>query len=98
MGESTQQEANTLIRNEHQCESSVIIDMTKLVPECCCIYKVPNPLRKLNEEVYNPQVISIGPFHRGQKKLQTMENYKVKYLKAFLETSTRTLQMVGWFP
>jgi hypothetical protein len=64
------QEANALIRNEHQCESSVIIDMTTkfMVPECCCIYKVPDPLRKLNEEVYNPQVISIGPFHHGKKK------------------------------
>ncbi|GLT63345.1 hypothetical protein SLA2020_359180 [Shorea laevis] len=51
----------------------------------CCIYKVPDPLRKLNEEAYTPQVISIGPFHHGDEKLQTMEKYKVRYLKEFME-------------
>ena len=84
--ESTQQEANALIRNEHQyCESSVI-DMTKLVekvPECC-IYQVPYPFRRMYEEIYSPRVISIGPFHHGNEKLKTMEKYKVKYLEAFI--------------
>jgi hypothetical protein len=67
-------------------------DITKMVESLpplssskCCIYKVPDPLRKLNEEAYTPQVISIGPFHHGNKKLQLMENYKLRYLKTFME-------------
>jgi hypothetical protein len=67
-----QQGANDhLIKNEHQGASSVI-DITKMVQPLpsfeCCNYKVLDPLRKLNEEVYNPQVISIEPIHHGKKK------------------------------
>ncbi|KAG7944566.1 hypothetical protein I3843_15G108400 [Carya illinoinensis] len=46
-----------------------------------CIYKVPDLLRNSNEEAYTPQVISLGPFHRENKKLQAMEKFKVRYLK-----------------
>ncbi|KAG2664716.1 hypothetical protein I3760_16G096800 [Carya illinoinensis] len=49
------------------------------------IYRVPNPLRKLNKEAYIPKVISVGPFHHGNKKLQSMENYKMRYLKSFMK-------------
>ncbi|XP_035543086.1 UPF0481 protein At3g47200-like [Juglans regia] len=50
----------------------------------CCIFKVPHHLRKLNEEAYTPQVISIGPFHHGNKKFQILEKYKVRYLDDFM--------------
>ncbi|KAG6718433.1 hypothetical protein I3842_04G149100 [Carya illinoinensis] len=50
----------------------------------CCIYKVPHHLRKLNEEAYTPQVISIGPFHHGNQNLQILEKYKVRYLEDFM--------------
>jgi uncharacterized protein with von Willebrand factor type A (vWA) domain len=46
----------------------------------------------LNEEAYNPQVISIGPFHHGNKKLQMMENYEVRYLKTFIERAEINLE------
>jgi hypothetical protein len=68
---------------------SLVIDITQMLqgvqplssPEHKpCIYKVPDPLRKLNEQAYTPQIISIGPFHHGNKKLQTMEKYKASYL------------------
>ncbi|XP_059445359.1 UPF0481 protein At3g47200-like [Corylus avellana] len=73
---------------------SLVIDITQMLqraqplssPEHApCIYKVPDPLRKLNEEAYTPQIISIGPFHHGNKKLQTMEKYKESYLKGFVD-------------
>lgn len=51
----------------------------------CCIYRVPYHLRKLNEESYTPTVISIGPFHHGDNRLQTMEREKVRCLKIFLD-------------
>ncbi|XP_059460686.1 UPF0481 protein At3g47200-like [Corylus avellana] len=86
-----QQIANASIKDEYQ-RANLVNDITKEVeslkplssPECC-IYKVPDPLRKLNEEAYTPQVISIGPFHHGNQKLQIMEKYKVRYLKEFME-------------
>ncbi|XP_059460305.1 UPF0481 protein At3g47200-like [Corylus avellana] len=86
-----QQIANASIKDEYQ-RANLVNDITKEVeslkplssPECC-IYKVPDPLRKLNEEAYTPQVISIGPFHHGDEKLQIMEKYKVRYLKEFTE-------------
>ncbi|KAI9398663.1 hypothetical protein POPTR_003G207750v4 [Populus trichocarpa] len=51
----------------------------------CCIYRVPERLRKLNEKAYTPRVVSIGPIHRGKENLKAMEDYKIMYLKQFLE-------------
>ncbi|KAH7834225.1 hypothetical protein Vadar_013919 [Vaccinium darrowii] len=36
-------------------------------PSACCIFKVPNQLRKVNEKAYEPEIIAIGPYHRGVK-------------------------------
>ncbi|XP_075662906.1 UPF0481 protein At3g47200-like [Castanea sativa] len=47
------------------------------------IYRVPYHLRKLNEEAYTPQVISIGPFHRDNARLQPMQDLKEEYSKRF---------------
>ncbi|KAG6658293.1 UPF0481 protein At3g47200-like [Carya illinoinensis] len=58
----------------------------------CCIYKVPHHLRKLNEEVYTPQVISIGPFHHGNQNLQILEKYKVRYLEDFMSRANTSLE------
>ncbi|KAL0007627.1 hypothetical protein SO802_009129 [Lithocarpus litseifolius] len=55
-------------------------------PECC-IYKVPKKLRELNREAYTPKLISIGPYHYGQKNLKKMEDLKVRY---FNEAAYRT--------
>ncbi|KAL4655066.1 hypothetical protein ACB092_01G424300 [Castanea dentata] len=51
----------------------------------CCIYRVPYRLRKLNKESYTPKVVSIGPFHHGNTRLQTMEKKEVRCLNSFLE-------------
>ena len=40
-------------------------------PECC-IYRVPQKLRKVNEDAYAPMLISIGPFHQGKENLKKM--------------------------
>ncbi|KAL5794967.1 hypothetical protein ACOSP7_003561 [Xanthoceras sorbifolium] len=41
-----------------------------------CIYRVPQYLRKLNEEAYTPRLISIGPLHHGKYHLLGMESHK----------------------
>ncbi|RWR85012.1 UPF0481-like protein [Cinnamomum micranthum f. kanehirae] len=52
----------------------------------CSIYRVPHCLRQYNEKVYDPQVISIGPFHYEKRKnqLQEMEERKWRYLQDIL--------------
>ncbi|CAL2234810.1 unnamed protein product [Prunus armeniaca] len=40
------------------------------LPSSCCIYRVPERLRLVNENAYTPQVVSIGPLHHGKKGLE----------------------------
>ncbi|GLT58416.1 hypothetical protein SLA2020_506360 [Shorea laevis] len=49
------------------------------------IFKVPNHLRQINEKAYEPQVISIGPYHHGKEHLQAMEVQKMNSLKSLLD-------------
>ncbi|KAJ0231909.1 hypothetical protein HA466_0295620 [Hirschfeldia incana] len=58
----------------------------------CCIYKVPNKLRRLNPDVYSPRLVSFGPFHRGREDLQAMEEHKYRYLQSFLPRATFSLE------
>ncbi|KAL5862297.1 hypothetical protein ACOSQ3_003586 [Xanthoceras sorbifolium] len=51
----------------------------------CCIYRVPEYIRKLNEDAYTPRLISIGPLHHGKKKLMGMENKKERCWSNFVE-------------
>ncbi|KAM7490143.1 hypothetical protein LguiA_033064 [Lonicera macranthoides] len=56
-----------------------------------CIYRVPETLRKLNEEAYSPRVISIGPFHYGIERLSSMEAVKMRCFKKLVERSRTRL-------
>ncbi|KFK37289.1 hypothetical protein AALP_AA4G238200 [Arabis alpina] len=49
--------------------------------EYCCIYRVPNRLRRVNPEAYTPQMLLIGPLHHS-KKAQALELSKtdLRYL------------------
>ncbi|MED6140874.1 hypothetical protein PIB30_097646, partial [Stylosanthes scabra] len=59
----------------------------------CCIYRVPNEIRKHNEDAYTPRVVSIGPFHHGNEKLLNMEGQKRLYCRKFIERSeTKNLE------
>ncbi|KAK9102541.1 hypothetical protein Sjap_019795 [Stephania japonica] len=33
----------------------------------CCIYRIPECLRILPEEAYVPKIVSLGPFHKGER-------------------------------
>ncbi|KAI9195743.1 hypothetical protein LWI28_017671 [Acer negundo] len=56
----------------------------------CCIYRVPPGIRKGNEKLYTPKLVSIGPLHHGSNELQAMEEHKIRYLQHFLQ---RTLKI-----
>ncbi|GKV32618.1 hypothetical protein SLEP1_g41212 [Rubroshorea leprosula] len=49
------------------------------------IFKVPKHLRRISKQSYEPQVVSIGPYHHGKDQLKKMEAYKMFYLKRLLE-------------
>ncbi|KAG6700443.1 hypothetical protein I3842_08G112700 [Carya illinoinensis] len=53
----------------------------------CCIYRVPDTLRKLNEKLFTPLVVSIGPFHHSKEGLKITENFKMRCLERFLQHS-----------
>ncbi|CAB4305793.1 unnamed protein product [Prunus armeniaca] len=53
----------------------------------CCIFRVPWVIRRQKEAAYEPNVVSIGPYHRdGSEKFQLMENVKWWYLHGFLSS------------
>ena len=73
-------------RKETKCEES-IIDIA-LIPEParwpdCCIYRVPNKIRMINEEAYTPKLVSIGPFHHKLPELEGVRKQKLIYFKEF---------------
>ncbi|KAI5596212.1 hypothetical protein BDE02_03G191400, partial [Populus trichocarpa] len=70
----------------------------------CCIYKVPERLRELNEKAYTPRLVSIGPIHHCNDKLKAMEDHKRMYLQEFIartkekETRLRNCyEETNWF-
>ncbi|KAL6279538.1 hypothetical protein ACE6H2_016419 [Prunus campanulata] len=53
----------------------------------CCIFKVPEVIRRQKKQAYKPNIVSIGPFHHGKKKFQLFENVKRWYLQCLLSSS-----------
>ncbi|KQJ99175.1 hypothetical protein BRADI_3g41570v3 [Brachypodium distachyon] len=52
------------------------------------VFRVTGPMRDRNRHLYEPQVVSIGPFHRGTARLRAMEEHKWRYLRDLLARSS----------
>ncbi|GFY81627.1 transmembrane protein, putative [Actinidia rufa] len=50
-----------------------------------CIFRVHKKLRGVNEKAYEPEIVAIGPYHRGKSNLQMMEEHKLRYLQLLLQ-------------
>lgn len=48
------------------------------------ICRIPKGIRDVQEDAYEPKMISIGPYHRGREHLKAMETHKWRYLHKFL--------------
>jgi hypothetical protein len=66
-----------------------LVGLTPNAPECC-IFKVHTLLRNVNQKAYDPQLLSIGPYHRGKDGLRFMEDHKLRYLQLLLQRRNET--------
>ncbi|KAL6851940.1 hypothetical protein ACP4OV_020125 [Aristida adscensionis] len=55
------------------------------------IYRVPACIKDLNRKAYQPQVVSLGPFHHGEPHLLPMDAHKRRSLVHFLRRARRPL-------
>jgi len=63
------------------------LEISYACADTCCIFKVPERLREVNEKAYTPRLVSIGPIHHGKEKLKAMEDHKRMYLQEFIDRS-----------
>ncbi|MFS7915697.1 hypothetical protein Hanom_Chr02g00168641 [Helianthus anomalus] len=60
----------------------------------CCIFRVPQSLAEINKEAYRPRIVSIGPYHYGNKDLEMIQEHKWRFLSDMV---TRTGKPLGFF-
>ncbi|XP_004305910.1 PREDICTED: UPF0481 protein At3g47200-like [Fragaria vesca subsp. vesca] len=64
------------------------------LPFSCCIFRVPEVLRRRKVQAYEPDIVSIGPLHRSaDPKFKLVEKVKEWYLKCLLERPTTTITL-----
>ncbi|XP_054782724.1 UPF0481 protein At3g47200-like [Prosopis cineraria] len=70
---------------ENEEQDSLIADKKLPLVSSCYIYRVPPKLRKVNEDAYTPALVSIGPFHHRDERLESTKELKLQYLHKFME-------------
>ncbi|KAG7948775.1 hypothetical protein I3843_13G025900 [Carya illinoinensis] len=58
-------------------------------PECC-IYRVPELLRRVEKEAYTPKLVHIGPLHYSMQQPKDIEIQKLRYLKGFCDRTKKS--------
>ncbi|XP_055800570.1 UPF0481 protein At3g47200-like isoform X3 [Solanum dulcamara] len=64
-------------------------DLDNLSIKSCTIFKVNVGLRESNPDAYTPKMVSIGPYHKKNPQLDSMEKYKLLYLRRFLQRNEK---------
>ncbi|KAL6273886.1 hypothetical protein ACE6H2_024578 [Prunus campanulata] len=50
----------------------------------CCIFKVRQCLVEINNKTYQPHIVSSGPYHYGDQRLEMMQQHKWRFLHDLL--------------
>ncbi|XP_068656274.1 UPF0481 protein At3g47200-like [Aristolochia californica] len=60
-----------------------------------CIYKIPRSLRDEDndDKAYVPQIISLGPYHHGKKRLRDMDRHKWRSLHQTLKRTGQDVKL-----
>ncbi|KAK1355743.1 hypothetical protein POM88_048999 [Heracleum sosnowskyi] len=63
----------------------VTLGLLRSRPRDASTYRVPSKLRAIKHEAYTPQMVSIGPYHRDKPDLRAMDEFKWRYMLAFVD-------------
>nr|XP_043612765.1 UPF0481 protein At3g47200-like [Erigeron canadensis] len=58
----------------------------------CCIFRVPQSLVEFNQEAYRPRIVSIGPYHYGNKDLEMIQEHKWRFLNDLITRTSKPLK------
>ncbi|RXI07306.1 hypothetical protein DVH24_026442 [Malus domestica] len=50
----------------------------------CCIFRMPQHLLEINEKAYQPDIVSIGPYHYSDMRVEMMQQHKRRFLRDLL--------------
>ncbi|CAM8956876.1 unnamed protein product [Rhodiola kirilowii] len=73
---------------DQACQDDVATTWSKL-----CIYKVPHYLREGDDRSYVPQIVSIGPYHHGKKRLRNMDRHKWRSLQQIMRRTEHDVKI-----
>ncbi|KAJ6288706.1 hypothetical protein OIU76_024649 [Salix suchowensis] len=57
------------------------------------IYRVPHYLREVDDKAYVPQIISLGPYHHGKKRLRQMNKHKWRCLHHVMKRTNQDIKL-----
>lgn len=58
-----------------------------------CVYRIPHYLREADDKAYVPQIVSLGPYHHGKKRLRQMDRHKWRSLHHILKRTDHDINL-----
>lgn len=58
-----------------------------------CIYRIPHYLRQADDKAYVPQIVSVGPYHNGKRRLRQMDRHKWRSLHRILKRTNSDIKL-----
>ncbi|XP_010541295.1 PREDICTED: UPF0481 protein At3g47200-like [Tarenaya hassleriana] len=88
---NTQNPNSELEDNRHFLSTDVVPKLLKKSAgeASCCIFRVPDSLARNNHMAYRPSIVSIGPYHHGEKQLEMIQEHKHRFLEFFVSRSRK---------
>ncbi|KAH7520232.1 putative UPF0481 protein At3g02645 [Ziziphus jujuba] len=57
------------------------------------IYRIPHYLREGDDKAYVPQIVSLGPYHHGKRRLRQMDRHKWRSLHRILKRTNTDIEL-----